>query len=61
MKNSNGDYSNKRIINILLSFFSYLTTLGLFYFMIMEFYYKLELKRLNAIGGVETQLISLGS
>ena len=45
MKNSNGDYSNKRIINILLSFFSYITTLGIFYFMIVEFYYKSELKR----------------
>ena len=59
MKNSNGDYSNKRIINILLSFFSYLTTLGLFYFMIMELYYKSELKR--GFTGLERILIEANS
>ena len=45
MKNKNDDYSNKKIISLLLSLFSYLTSLGLFYFMLVQFHYKTYLER----------------
>ena len=45
MKNKNDDYSNKKIISLLLSLFSYLTSLGLFYFMLVQFHYESYLDR----------------
>tara|TARA_B110000503_G_scaffold136802_1_gene219831 strand:- start:550 stop:1026 length:477 start_codon:yes stop_codon:yes gene_type:complete len=45
MKNKNDDYSNKKIISLLLSLFSWVIVLGIFYFMLVQFHYESYLDR----------------